>query len=371
MSSDKGDKKTGGGIASKQKSAKLDELDRSRMARSSRSSVRGRGRANKRRRRSSSSATPSPSTSPGPSHSCGDPITNTANFSEKHMDELHIKHKLNCPIEEIVPLEHCPEDLLHRMRAFWALSREDLLDRNAEKLLAATDEARDGSNRHLDGLIVSSVLLSVSAIMNLTQKYADDYMYGLESDDERVHWSVRVTANCVDILCFMFLSDFTELNTGKYPMWEYCEMTWDAKVLPERYNFTVRPDRVIHYAQSKRQRTPFAWVNINPYYLAPTMRLYESTLPQVAAQTIAMTRYHPREVFGIEFSYRYVTFWRAVIPDNYLELIKGSGDLPSDVFVEMKRSTVLDLEQPDGRYEFSRALLALLMYWNKQVSGNE
>ncbi|KAJ1956292.1 hypothetical protein IWQ62_005334 [Dispira parvispora] len=330
-----------------------------------------RGHVRKRRRRRSSNTTPSPCPSPGPSHSCGHPVTNTTTFLEKHMDELHIKHKLNCPMEDIVPLEHCPEDLLHRMRAFWALSREDLLDRNAEKLLAATDEARDGSNRRLDDCIVSSVQLSVSVIMDLTQKYADDYMYGLESDDEREHWSQKVTGNCVDVLCFMFLSDFTELNTGKFPMWEYCEMARDAKVLPERYDFTVRPDRVIHYAQHKRQRTPFAWVTINPYYLAPTMRTYESTLPQLAAQTIAMARYHPREVFGIEFSYRYVTFWRAVIPDNYLELIKGSGDLPPDVFVEMKRSTVLDLEQPDGRYEFSRAFLALLMYWNKQVSDNE
>ncbi|KAJ1954123.1 hypothetical protein IWQ62_005834 [Dispira parvispora] len=330
-----------------------------------------RGHVRKRRRRRSSKTTPSPCPRTGPSHSCSHPVTNTTTFSEKHMDELHLQHKLNCPMEEIVPLEHCPEDLLHRIRAFWALSREDLLDRNAEKLFAATDEARVGVNRELDEGIALGVETSMSSLMNLTQKYADDYMYGLESDDEREHWSVRVTARCVDTICPTFLSYFTDLNTFKYPLWDYCEMARDAKVLPERYNFTVRPDRVVHYAQSRQQRTPFAWVTINPYYLAPTMRTYESTLPQVAAQTIAMTRYHPREVFGIEFSYRYVTFWRAVIPDNYLELIKGSGDLPSDVFVEMKRSTVLDLEQPDGRYEFSRAFLTLLMYWNKQISGNE
>ncbi|KAJ1960388.1 hypothetical protein IWQ62_004252 [Dispira parvispora] len=340
------------------------------MARRGGSAVRGRGRGrvNSRGHMGSSSATPSPCPNPGPSLSCGHPLANTAGFSEKHMDELRIKHKLNCPMEDIVPLEHCPEDLLHRMRAFWALSREDLLCGNVEKLFAATDEARVGINRELDEGIALGVETSMNSLMSLTQQYADDYMYGLESDDEREHWSVRVTGRCIDTICPKFLSYFTDLNTFKYPLWDYREMTWDAKILPERYDFTVRPDRVIFYAQSRRQRTPFAWVTINPYYLAPTMRTYESTLPQVAAQTIAMTRYHPREVFGIEFSYRYVTFWRAVIPDNYLELIKGSGDLPPDMFIEMKRSTVLDLEQPDGRYEFSRALLALLMYWNKQVS---
>ncbi|KAJ1641665.1 hypothetical protein IWQ61_010762, partial [Dispira simplex] len=91
----------------------------------------------------------------------------------------------------------------------------------------------------------------------------------------------------------------------------------------------------------------------------------------IAAQTIAMARYQPREVFGLEFSHSYVTFWRTLIPENYLELVKGSGDLPPDMVLTMKRSTVLDLELPDGRREFARAFLSLLMYWNKQVEPSE
>ncbi|KAJ1659978.1 hypothetical protein IWQ61_001042 [Dispira simplex] len=84
-----------------------------------------------------------------------------------------------------------------------------------------------------------------------------------------------------------------------------------------------------------------------------------------------MTRYQPHEVFGLEYSRHYVTFWRALIPENYLELVNDPGDLPPDVSIKMKRSTVLDLGQPEGRREFSCAFLALLMYWNGQVSESK
>ncbi|KAJ1644784.1 hypothetical protein IWQ61_010381 [Dispira simplex] len=171
-------------------------------------------------------------------------------------------------MKEVVPLNHCPEELFHRIRPIWALSHEDLYNYNTLSLAAAIAEANDGHNPQLDSHIDMGII------------------------------------SCVN-------------------------------------------------------------------YLAPTTEKYESIFPQIAAQTIAMARYQPREVFGIEFSHRYVTFWRTLIPESYLELVKGSGDLPPDMVLKMKRSTVLDLELPDGRREFSRAFLALLMYWNKQVEPSE
>ncbi|KAJ1949953.1 hypothetical protein IWQ62_006650, partial [Dispira parvispora] len=89
-----------------------------------------------------------------------------------------------------------------------------------------------------------------------------------------------------------------------------------------------------------------------------------------AAEMIAMANYQPREVFGIEFSHRFICFWHAVIPDNYMELIKGPSDLPPDIFIEMKRSIVLDPVLPDHRREFARAFLALMAYLNDQVVQN-
>ncbi|KAJ1650073.1 hypothetical protein IWQ61_009027 [Dispira simplex] len=149
-------------------------------------------------------------------------------------------------MDEVVPLNHCPDDLFHCIRAFWALDHEDLYNRNYRLLTTAIAEAADTHNRSLTA--------------------------GVDFD-------------------------------------------------------------VILHVQSKRQRTPFAWVTINPSYLAPTTEEYESIFPQIAAQTIATARYQP--------------------------------------LLKMKRSTVLDLELPDGRREFVPAFLALLTYWNKQAEPSE
>ncbi|KAJ1650290.1 hypothetical protein IWQ61_008869 [Dispira simplex] len=287
------------------------------------------------------------------------------------MDALHMVPVLSCPLEEVVPVEYCPEDLLHRIRPFWTLSLEDLYNRNCKKLSDAIDEAVGDHSQQQDANIAVGINVCTNAMMHLMNFLRADDLYLSDSDDETRNWSKRVTSCCSDTLSQVFLDDITQLRTQKFPSWDSRTLIWNTRVLPEGYNFTVQPDKVILYTHGKRQRTPFAWITINPSYLAPTTNSYESVLPQIAAQTIAMTRYQPREVFGLEFSRHYVTFWRAPIPENYLELVKDPGDLPPDVFIEMKRSTVLDLGQPEGRREFSRAFLALLMYWSEKVSDSK
>ncbi|KAJ1650799.1 hypothetical protein IWQ61_008484 [Dispira simplex] len=352
--------KIGDAIPSRQANPKQYGLDNPRLAR--------RGRGNKCKRRRSSSATPSPD--PSPSRIRGPPITGATGFSQEHMDVLHVVPVLNCPMEEVVPLNHCPDDLLHHIRAFWALDREDLYHRNYDLLATAIAEAADVHNRSLTVRISSGVYACMEAMISLVDYFIRADLFGWDSNSDEDE-SKFVTATYMDILCNEFLFNFTQLCGQKYPTWDYCPMSWDAQVLPERYNFTVRPDIVIFHAQSKRQRTPFAWVTINPDYLAPTSEEYESIFPQIAAQTIAMARYQPREVFRLEFSHHYVTFWRTLIPENYLELVKGSGDLPLGMVLQMKRSTVLDLGLPDDRREFACVFLALIMYWNKKVEPSE
>ncbi|KAJ1968599.1 hypothetical protein IWQ62_001149 [Dispira parvispora] len=217
--------KAEGGTLSERKHLKQNRRGNRRQANRDRS-------GGDRKRKHNSNTTPNPG--PSPSGGYFHPITSAAEFTKEHMDALHMVPVLNCPIEEVIPVSHCPEDLLYRIRPFWSLSREALYNLNYDSLEAAIIETANGSN---------------------------------EPRELRKNAGIRV--------------------------------------------------------------------------------------------------------FGIQFSYRYVTFWRAVIPENYLDLLNDSGDLPPDVFIEMKRSTVLDIEQPDGRYEFSRALLSLLMYWNEQVSGNK
>ncbi|KAJ1648951.1 hypothetical protein IWQ61_009809 [Dispira simplex] len=356
------------GVAlSGQENPKQYRLKYPRLASCDRSSGVASGRTRTRKRRRSSST----STCPSPSQSIFRPITDATEFTEEHMDALHMVPVLNCPLEEVVPLDYCPEDLLHRIRPFWTVSREDLYYFNCERQDAAIDEAAGDRCRPQDMDITRGIYLCTDAITQLMGFLIADDIYLSDSDEVTNNWSKRTTFGCAVILLRTFLNCFTQLRTQKLPSWDRCNLIWNTRVLPEGYNFTVQPDNVIFYAPGKRQRTPFAWITINPGYLAPTTDSYESVLPQIAAQTIAMTRYQPREVFGLEFSRLYVTIWRALIPENYLELLKDSGDLPPDVFIEMKRSTVLDLEQPEGRREFSRALLALLMYWNEKVSDNK
>ncbi|KAJ1959235.1 hypothetical protein IWQ62_004696 [Dispira parvispora] len=351
-----------GGTLSERKHLKQNRRGNRRQANRDRS-----GGARKRNHNSSTRANHGPS----PSGCYFNPITSATEFTEEHMDALHMVPVLNYPIDEVITVSHCPEDLLHRIRPFWTVSREDLYNINYDRLGPAIIEAANGSNEPRELRKTSGIRICTGAVVNLMNVCTGDESYESESDDDAKSWSKISTTACADMLCNEFLRNFTQMYSREFPSWHCHKMTLDTQALPEWCNFTIRPDRVIFHAQTRKQKTPFAWITINPYYLAPTTNEYESTLPQVAAQTIAMARYHPREVFGIQFSFRYVTFWRAVIPENYLDLLNNSGDLPPDVSIEMKRSTVLDLEQPDGRYEFSRALLALLMYWNEQVSGNK
>ncbi|KAJ1651266.1 hypothetical protein IWQ61_008130 [Dispira simplex] len=363
--------KARGVTLSGQENPKQYRLESPRLASRRRSGGVACGRIRKRRRSSSASTCPSPG--PGPSRGFYRPITNAAEFTEEHMDALHMVPVLNCPIEEVVPVSHCPEDLFHRIRPFWTMSREDLYNYNYEKLGSAIDKATDGSNRPWDLRKAAGIHGCTNAIVSLIDQFTGYESYESDSDwdGEAKSWSKITTRACADTLFGGFLSHLTDLRTRGFPSWDYRTLTWNTQILPEGYNFTVRPDRVIFYTEGRRQRAPFAWVTVNPSYLSPTTDRYESTLPQIAAQTIAMARYQPHEIFGLEFSHHYVTFWRAIIPENYLDLLKDSEDLPPDVFIEMKRSTVLDLEQPEGRRKFSRAFLALLMYWNEQVSTSK
>ncbi|KAJ1959324.1 hypothetical protein IWQ62_004655 [Dispira parvispora] len=348
-----------GGTLSERKHLKQNRRGNRRQANRDRS-----GGAHKRKHNSNTTPNPGPSPSGGSFH----PITSAAEFTKEHMDALHIVPVLNCPIEEVIPVSHCPEDLLYRIRPFWTVSREDLYNLSFDRLELDITEAAKGSNESSEIRKTCGIRACTGAVANLMDVCPGYESYELGSDGVTKSWSKITMTACADMLCNEFVANFTQLYSREFPSWHCHKMTLDTQVLPEWCNFTVRPDKVIFYAQARKQKTPFAWITINPSCLAPTADKYESTLPQVAAQTIAMARYHPREVFGIQFSYRYVTFWRAVIPENYLDLLNDSGDLPPDVSIEMKRSTVLDIEQPDGRYEFSRALLSLLMYWNEQVS---
>ncbi|KAJ1652103.1 hypothetical protein IWQ61_007486 [Dispira simplex] len=109
---------------------------------------------------------------------------NGSNWDESHLDALHVEIFPDYPMEGVVPLNYCPEDLLHRMRAFWALDREDLYNRNHGTLATVIAEAADTHNRSLTTRISSGVYACMEEIMFLISRYRGDDSYESGTDDE-------------------------------------------------------------------------------------------------------------------------------------------------------------------------------------------
>ncbi|KAJ1646294.1 hypothetical protein IWQ61_010218 [Dispira simplex] len=294
-----------------------------------------------------------------------------SNWDESHLDALHVEITPDYPMEGVVPLNYCPENLLHRMRAFWALDREDLYNGNVHMLATVIDEATDARNRSLTTRISSGVYACMDAITSLIGRYQGDDSYESGTDDEGEGRNESFTNKFAATICENFLTSFTQLQRRVLPSWEYRTPRLRIQHNPDGTSCTVCPDGVIQYAPDRYSRIPYVWVEVKPLSFAPGRRQYRSTLPQKVAEAIAMAEHQPREVFGIEFSHRFVAFWRTIIPENYLERVRNSEGLPPDMILEMRRSAVLDFVSQNDRYEFARACLALLMYLNEQVVRNE
>ncbi|KAJ1650846.1 hypothetical protein IWQ61_008452, partial [Dispira simplex] len=172
--------KTRGATLSGQENPKQSRLKYPRLASCDRSSGVASGHTRTRKRRRSSST----STCPSPSRGFFRPITDATEFTEEHMDALHMVPVLNCPLEEVVPLDYCPDDLLHRIRPFWTVSREDLNSRNHERLGPAIDEAAGDHSWPQDTNITHGIHVCTGAIMQLMDFLRVDDPYLSDSDDE-------------------------------------------------------------------------------------------------------------------------------------------------------------------------------------------
>ncbi|KAJ1649789.1 hypothetical protein IWQ61_009231 [Dispira simplex] len=274
-------------------------------------------------------------------------------------------------MEGVVPLNYCPEDLLHRMRAFWALDREDLYNRDYHILATVIAEATDDPNHSLTTSINMGITSCMIAIMSLIERYQGDDSYESGTDDEGEGRNESFTNKFAATICERFLGNFTQLQRRVLPSWEYRTPRLRIQHRPDGTSCNVCPDGVIQYAPDRHRCIPYVWVEVKPLPFAPGRRQYRSTLPQKVAEAIAMAEHQPREVFGIEFSHRFVAFWRTIIPENYLERVRNSEGLPPDMILEMRRSAVLDFVSQNDRYEFARAFLALLTYLKEQVVRNE
>ncbi|KAJ1650289.1 hypothetical protein IWQ61_008868 [Dispira simplex] len=345
-----------------------------------RSERRGRshGRGSNRRVGSRARAVPVPVPPSGPNPRPSGQFTfpSASRWDQRLMDALHVVHSLNCPMEEVVPVEYCPEDLLHRIRPLWILSREDVYNRNWKKLRDAIADASDGQNQDLDSQIGSGVHACIMAIATIVQRPAGDSSSESDTGDETEDRGEMSTQTLADNICSAFLADIIRLTRRQHPIWDFRAFKTSVEVSEGMFS-RVWPDGVIRYALDRRHYIPYVWVEVKQLEQAPPISdepetpAYLSTLPQKAAEAIAMAQYQPREVFGIEFSHRFVAFWHAVIPENYIDILRSSHELPSDMRFVMKRSRALDLTLPDDRREFAHAFLALMTYLDQQVNNSK
>ncbi|KAJ1648952.1 hypothetical protein IWQ61_009810 [Dispira simplex] len=315
---------------------------------------------------------PNPHPVPRPSGQLTFP--SASRWNQRHMDALHVVHILRRPMEEVVPVRHCPEDLLHRIRPFWAMSREDLYTGNFERFDAAIVEAADGNNQDWNGNIARGLYTCMEAIAFIIQRPAGTSSQESNTDDEAEGRTEMSTQTLADIICSRFLVRIAQLYRREFRSWDFRAFKTSVEISEGMFS-KVCPDGIIWYSLDRRRYIPYVWVEVKQLEYAPQTSdepettAYLSTLPQKAAEAIAMAQYHPHEVFGIEFSHRFVAFWHAVIPENYVELVKNYRELPSDMRFVMKRSRVLDLTLPRDREEFARAFLALMTYLNQQAAN--
>ncbi|KAJ1961247.1 hypothetical protein IWQ62_003935 [Dispira parvispora] len=178
------------------------------------------------------------------------------------------------------------------------------------------------------------------------------------------------------MLCSTAISYIAQFDRRHYPSWDFCAFKTSVDVAPNGTSCGVWPDGIIRYVLDRRHYIPYIWIEVKQLHQAPQTSeepetaAYLSTLPQKTAEAIAMAKFGHREVFGIEFSHRFAAFWHVVVPDDYLELIKNTQEIPPHVRFVMKRSRVLDLALPDDRFEFFRAFLALMLYLDEQARSN-
>jgi hypothetical protein len=154
-------------------------------------------------------------------------------------------------------------------------------------------------------------------------------------------------------------------SKAQYPSWDYTNYPYTISLLRSMTG-SVRPDGVIVYKTNKTNMISHVWIEAKTLETRNSTK-YKSTIPQKAAECLALaqSQWDPNitkdcEIFGIEFSHRFVSYWHAVIPYNYLVSLQTSIIIPHDQYVIMERSTVLDLIESEDRRTFARWFLGLL-----------
>jgi hypothetical protein len=153
-------------------------------------------------------------------------------------------------------------------------------------------------------------------------------------------------------ICSSFLK-IMGLHSKQYPSWDYMHIEYYTITLLRSMTGKARPDGFIAFKQNKINIAPRIWVEAKT---SPTRNpnKYKNTIPQKAAESLALVQHDwnedemkDREVYGIEFSHRFVAIWHVVFPYQYLVDLQTKVILDHSEFIVMKRSVVLEKAKID------------------------
>ena len=274
-----------------------------------------------------------------------------SSWTEKHINALHIIPVYDVDIEEIL----VPENNVDQFALFWVMSRDDIYDDQWDSFYSHA--------RNYNSSIISEITFMIKSLSQLVErrKSQDSDLSSTSDEGDKLE---QLTQSLANTICTAFLR-MTKLYDKRYPSWDYMNNSYVITLL-RTMSGNVHPDGTISYRLSKSKMTTYVWVEAKPLQYSPA-RNYRKTIPQKAAESIALaqslwneTEIKDTEIFGIEFSHRFVSFWHARFPYQYLVSIQTNPVLPPEQYVIMKRSRVLDLIERPGRREFARWFVGLL-----------
>jgi len=303
-------------------------------------------------------------------HGC---LKSGSKWTPAHMQAFHIVPILDLEIHHILPQEYMPNDkeLEDDFHLFWSMSRDDIYDKNWEKLCQA-----DLNICAKTRVIIMSNLTDLMALVERRRSKDSDLSSTSNEGDMIEPQTWAFSGN----ICRAFL-DILNLHQKKLPSWDYVTSTKKGvhrpiTILDSVYRH-ARNDGAIVHVNIDRSTLPFIWTEVKSLEYAPeptTRNAYISKIPQKAAEALSFVQSHwqtaginikDQESFGLEFSHRYASFWHAIFPKEYLLDVHHFTMLSHTHAIALKRSKVFDLVEADERREFARCFVGLLNYISK------
>ena len=280
-------------------------------------------------------------------------IKSASNWTEKHMNSLHILYELNTEMPYALPSD------IDSFRLFWTMTRDDIYEDDWSRFY----ESAQGMNMNTIANMTS--IMKVLVDLDERRKSAESDMSSTSDEGYKLEIYTHSLANNI---CSSFLKGMG-LHSKQYPSWDYMHIEYYTITLLRSMTGKVRPDGFIAFKRSKIDIVAHVWVEAKTLEYSPTRNLakYKSTIPQKAAESLALVQsswdendIKDHKVYGIEFSHRFVAIWCILFPHQYLVDLQTNVMLNHDNFIVMKRSIVLDLIESRDRQTFARWFVGLM-----------